>query len=420
VRATGLQVDWFPNSRDGGWHGADSDALLADGIRLLETASEDVLAQRLPDYEVALMPSGPAGRAGENAGVASLSLPTRVPFILGASDLPVIVLGDAASAVARFVTHHGVGASCAYDAAALGAALATVRDDAWRERQRDCLARVRDILRMDDVSAWVREATDSGRPPSLQFERLDVLPRLVIPQHIDETPSLGPWMQAFDPLHRACQRMARNGLQPDFVVDVGASTGVWSHVVATTFPDARYVLVEPLLGRHDAASRRHYLASIGDASVVEAAVGGSSGTAILHVDQHLYGATLLAEMLPGGDDWERVTVSLITLDDLAADAGLRGRGVLKLDIQGAELDALEGGRRFIADAIDVVVIEITLDPRGEAIPSHRRIDAWLESAGFVYLDDVGEWRDPKTGMLLQKDVMYARHDSPLAMARIAL
>jgi FkbM family methyltransferase len=417
VRATGIKVDWFANSPNGGWLGVEPSDLQKDGITLCDPLPEAELARRLGDYELALHPGGPAGAHGENAGVASLSLPTRIPYLICASDLPIVVLGDRMACAARFVSYFGVGAGSEYKPESFTQVMAAIRSSGWREKQVEGLTRLRAILRTDAMPSWIRVATDRGRPPSLQFEELAVKPQCVVARYIDDAPSLGPWLSGFEPVAAALRRIALEGYRPDFVIDVGASTGVWSQVAASVFPDAHYVLVEPLLARYEAASQT--IAGLKYRTVVEAAVGSSAGHATLYVDRHLYGASLLADSLDGRGETEAVTVPVTTLDVLAADAGLTGSGILKLDIQGGEPAALEGGRRLMAELVDVAILEVTCDPGKPTLPSFTEVNSAMECLGFVYYDDVGEWRDPAVGVLIQRDVMYVRRAGALAESRRA-
>ena len=44
----------------------------------------------------------------------------------------------------------------------------------------------------------------------------------------------------FVPDYQALRRIKEKGYCPDFVIDVGASTGIWSYAVNKLFPQARF------------------------------------------------------------------------------------------------------------------------------------------------------------------------------------
>ena len=51
----------------------------------------------------------------------------------------------------------------------------------------------------------------------------------------------------FAPIYRVMSRLRNSGLNPTFVLSVGASTGVWSEAVHRVFGNARFILIDPLI-----------------------------------------------------------------------------------------------------------------------------------------------------------------------------
>jgi FkbM family methyltransferase len=419
VRSSGVKVTWFANNPGAAWLGEEVDGLERDGIEIVAPLPESELMHRLGGFEFAILPSAPVMEGAENASVAALSLPSRVPYLLGASSLPIAVLGDLRSCAARFVRYFGVGAAIPYQASALHDFMSMIRSSDWRTGQATCLASVRAALDCPDVAGWFRATLDSGRPATNQFESLQVLPKLLVNQHLDETPRLGPWLHHMNQLRSGLDRIRSEGFVPSFIVDVGASNGIWSAIVSEVFPNAHYVQVEPLRSRYDANSIAQYEAKLGRLDVIVAAVGSSPSTAVLHVDEHLYGASLLEAGASSKGSLERVEVKVRTLDDIASALRLHGEGIVKLDIQGAELEALRGARNLVAKNVVALILEITVDVQDESLPNFLAVANHLDELGFVYYDDAGEWRDPTSGVLLQKDVIFVKKDHMLATKRRA-
>ena len=352
ARGSELEIDWHSNSPGGGyWLRRDSlEALGAAGVTLHDPLPEPQLAARLGAYEVALVPTMPQGGRYENFEIASLSFPSRLTFLVVCSDLPIVVLGDSASYVARFVHHYGLGLSSPYEAAALRGAVARTRDESWRRSQTASTERMRRVLESVDIAAWLRAAVANGAPMDTAFEALTVEPRPFAPRYLDESAPLGPWLHDYDAVHAAFRRLAAAGFAPDFVVDAGASTGMWSYTVSRVFPHARFVLVGPR----------------DDDSLVARLTGRFA------------------------DRLENSEISDEGLDSL----GLAGRGVLRLPDS-----ELEGCRGLLSSSIDAVVVPVAVD---------SPIDRLLRELGFVMFDEVGTRRDPETGTLLGKDVLFVR------------
>lgn len=417
IRLCALKVDWFCNAPGGGnWIDPGSLRELEEsGVVLRDPLPAHELVARLGDYEVALMPTVPELGRRQNFAVAALSLPSRIPLLIGAGDLPIIVIGDPGTCVARFVDHFGIGFTCPYRGDALRHSLMLTREDAWRAQQRASLRDLRRILTETDIAAWVQTALTHGAPIGSAFEALDVQPPGYVRHFIADTVPLGPWLQTYDPVQAAFRRMATCGYAPDFIIDAGASTGVWSYAASRVFPQARFVLIEPLLSRYDQSSSERFMGALERLDVCECALGPVDGDGTLRVEGSVYEARLAVGLAAESRDEQHVSVR--SLDSLASELELSGTGILKLDIQGGELDALRGGQDLLATGVDAVVAEVTIDPPRVGMPSYADVDDFMRDAGFTLFDEVGTWRQPQTGMLIEKDVLYVRREHPLAGAR---
>ena len=181
--------------------------------------------------------------------------------------------------------------------------------------------------------------------------------------------------------------------------------GIWSYAASRVFPDAHFVLVDPLASRYDATARRFHVERIPNRVEEEAAVSSAPGRMTLNVPPDLFGASLLQPADFRG--YAPVEVPVTTVDALVRKHRLQGRGLLKADVQCAEHLVLEGARESFS-LFDVVVLELSLARyHPEARTFVEMVDA-LEGLGFRYFDDAGVWRSPVDGMLLQKDVVFVR------------
>jgi FkbM family methyltransferase len=405
VRGSGVHITWYCNSGLAPpWLQFDRDGLVRDGIRIHEALPEPQLAAVLRQHQFALVPSGTLDEADDNHAVARFSLPTRVPFIVASSNTPMIVLGARTTAVARFVTRFGLGVVADYDGASFGRAVAEVRRPEAQTAMRQRAAGIADAFRADGVSEWIWASLGAGAPGDLRFEA--ALP----PDPADfaywvEDPVPPDVCVDFHAVYRTLRRLQGAGYRPDFIVDVGASTGVWSHTVRPLFPDAQFVLVEPLFMRYDAPSRQFYVGDRAGMRVFQVALSDRPGHASLAVSSNLYESSLLG--LPGGRG-ETVEVEVTTLDDLITRSGVSGRGMVKIDVQHAEHLVIAGGRQALAEQMDVVILELTLAPRPAGAKSLLEMMNYMDRLGFDYVDDAGEWRSTQGGALLEKDLVFAR------------
>lgn len=141
-------------------------------------------------------------------------------------------------------------------------------------------------------------------------------------------------------------------------VDVGANAGSYSTVAEQVVGSRSVVLVEPL-PQLAKALRARFPAS----TVVEAALSDHEGTARIRVpsiDGKVYNtrATLNDHTEPGQSGTKEVEVALRTLDSCVAELGLRRLDVLKVDVEGHEIELLEGAQGVLARLKPIVIIEI--------------------------------------------------------------
>jgi FkbM family methyltransferase len=208
-------------------------------------------------------------------------------------------------------------------------------------------------------------------------------------------------------VERSLARLPGLGVAPRTVIDVGAAYGDWSAFAGKVFPAARFVLVDPLVEFAPFLERR--ARELGAGTVVPAAVGREPGTATLHVHADLVGTSLRAE--PGLAESDR-EVAVKTIDGIVDDVGAEGPFVLKLDVQGMELEALEGATTTLAHT-GLVQLETLLYPFYDGAPELADVVAFMRVAGFVVYDVLDLGYRPLDGALAQVDLLFAPEASGL-------
>jgi FkbM family methyltransferase len=149
-------------------------------------------------------------------------------------------------------------------------------------------------------------------------------------------------------------------------VDCGANFGYWSTLVSSRPYGSHPVLaVEASLANHEKLSRNAELNG-GRFTALHRAIGSANGHAWLSGRKH--------EALSIGQRSDRGAgeyVEVITLDVLLDDSivASRSRLIVKLDVEGLEIAAIEGGRRMLQrDAL--LIVEDHGSDRSHAVSRH--------------------------------------------------
>lgn len=176
-----------------------------------------------------------------------------------------------------------------------------------------------------------------------------------------------------------------NAIRPDAViVDLGANRSDFSTLMKARF-GGQYYLVEanPVLAGE--------IRQKGVFTVWQNAVAARSGQVQFNVAQNNEGSSLLT--LPEKSRWnavldKTVTVDAITMGELMKQAGLSKIDLLKMDIEGAEIEVIHSLPRHVLNNIGQITVEFHSDPMfGFSLV--REVEAaikYLQKNGFVAMD----------------------------------
>jgi FkbM family methyltransferase len=400
IKASGWTVHWYGKGTASGWLRCTSEDLKDVGIIEKGFVPESELREKLQSYPFAILPTGTGDDGDDRKWITLLSLPTRMPFLAAAARIPILVAGSERSSAAAFTRRFGVGLQCAYDAEALPAAMETLASPSFNAECRSNCKKIAPIFSDNGLAEWIHTTSTTGTVPFNRFEKYFQRSAGELVSYVEE-PAPKEIYGDFKIVFAAMRRIHRLGYVPNFIVDVGGSSGVWSSTVHRIFPGARFVLIEPLSERYS----NWYHKAHPDFEWVAAAASNKEGKATFQISQDLYGSSLFH---PADQrDYQKVEVAVTTLDAVMDQKKITGGGIVKIDVQFAEHLVLEGAQRLLPH-VDFLVMELTLK---RCVPEARtflEMVNHMEEAGFQYFDDIGDWRNPVNGILEQKDVIFVK------------
>jgi len=203
----------------------------------------------------------------------------------------------------------------------------------------------------------------------------------------------------------ALQQLINQGFHPTTVIDVGAANE--TEGLYEEFEKSNILLIEPQVEFEPFLKK---VCSNYRAQYVLAAAGAQSGTAILNVHQDKFGSSLLKEIEGASVDGKARQVPVVTIDDLTADRKLPGPYFIKVDVQWAELQVLEGARRTLRET-EAVLLEVSLFGTMIGGPQLFDIISWMRNAGFVVYDICGFLYRPLDNALCQSDLVFVQERS---------
>lgn len=202
---------------------------------------------------------------------------------------------------------------------------------------------------------------------------------------------LAGWTPYVESEIRGLRRLVKPG---DVCIDVGAAAGLYTVALSRLAgPQGRVHSVEPLPFANFSVAR---LVSAWQAANVRrhlVALGAQPGVDSMHVPLGRYGLvtgrSFLGRSAAGPDpnvefaSQVAVSVTIDTLDDLCAREGIDRPAFIKIDVEGAELQVLEGGKQVITDSRPLMLIEVEARHTARYQRTPDEVTAWMFDRGYT-------------------------------------
>ena len=202
------------------------------------------------------------------------------------------------------------------------------------------------------------------------------------------------------------------GVKFNNILDVGANLGEWTRMARKLFPDSKIYMIEPLSEMESNLKKiceefpgTKYFPN-GAGSKIEELVMTTWG-------DDLAGANcLVVENAYLKSINKQRTIPVITIDSLIEKGEIEIPDLVKLDIQGFELEALKGGTKLFG-VTEAFILETSLFEFTSGNPILSEVVIFMAERGYEIYDFPGFLRRPLDGALAQIDVCFAKHDGLL-------
>lgn len=222
--------------------------------------------------------------------------------------------------------------------------------------------------------------------------------------------ALVAWKPRSAAAFRLTMAVARCGVVPATVLDIGANSGQFSRAAVGRWPGTKVIAFEPLPAV--AESLRKVLGALGDSHEVhEVALGASEGHTVFHPHCYSLSSSVLPiagsgrHRYPWAKEGRAITVPLARLDDVLAHVELDRPVLVKIDVQGYEPQVLAGAARVL-EVADCLVIEHAFDECYQGQPRATEVMEYLMRSGWE-VDRVVDIRREE-GVIVEADVLYRR------------
>ena len=199
--------------------------------------------------------------------------------------------------------------------------------------------------------------------------------------------------------------LAKAGFQPSTIYDIGCATGDWARMAHSIWPRARIIGFEPNQSRISALERTRTELPRFD---YHRCFLGSVSREGRYTDRQDQTSLYLAS----SSDRPSAAAPMLVLDELIGSGRIPEPDLMKLDVQGYELEVLRGGAAALRSC-QVAVLECNFYHLSPRSPTIRDVLEFMWSSGFFWFDIAGILRRDRDDAIAHLDLIFVKQGHPL-------
>lgn len=203
----------------------------------------------------------------------------------------------------------------------------------------------------------------------------------------------------------------KNYFEPKSILDIGANVGQFYNEAKTIFPDSYYYLIEGSDSCEAALETLNVDYSICLLSDREKEVDFY----VRKNEPRCTGNSIYRENTSFYDD-DQIVILKKQTKTLSSILNNQTFDLIKIDVQGSEIDIISGGIDIIKRAKGVLM-EVSLVEYNKNSPLKEFVYEYMINLGFAPVENIGNINHPITYELIQQDILFLnqKYDNTLAI-----
>jgi FkbM family methyltransferase len=204
------------------------------------------------------------------------------------------------------------------------------------------------------------------------------------------------------------RNLKESGFSPEAIIDCGAYVGDWTRMIKNIFQNSKVLMVEA--NPEKEKSLQEVQAEYPQETDYAISLLGAENRMNARFFKMETGSSVFEEQSNVPRDI--LLLPMKTLDEVATEKGFLGSSLIKLDVQGYEIEVLKGATRVLERA-ELVLLEVSLLQYNKDAPLFGEVVHFMNSRGFVVYDFGALVRWGADNTLLQADLFFVKKDSAL-------